>query len=115
MLPNLCGHPGIRRNVEEILNDPDFKKIRMLWEQMEFWKELALDESVPEDSRIYPANKFIEITDIAVKSWNRLKEKYGPFPEPNYNKIRNTLAQDGIELTVDQIERILKENEPYPD
>lgn len=98
-------------------NDPDAQKYFLLQEQLELWNERVHDESLSRKEREYAENKYIEIAQKAInalKSFNdRWDEENGPLPEPDteiVQKVQNKLANKGIEVTLDEIKDMLKDD-----
>lgn len=110
--------------VEELMDDPDWREYRRLYEQVELWRERAFDESLTAEERSHAEKRYIEVVQKASAAMHRLNERHeavdGPLPEyleeEVYRNVRNQIAQrEGIELTVEEVKELIHGDDDDPE
>lgn len=103
--------------IEDMENDPNIKKYKLLQEQLEFWKERFYDNTLDKEQKIRAETKYAEIMKESIshlEKFNRYwDEVAGPLPhldDEALNHIRKQFAEKGIEVTADELKELLEED-----
>lgn len=101
-------------NIEELQDDPDWNAYEFNRKKAEFWRNKVSHEDLPGKEQMKAENKYIEYTNKASEAIRRLnakmEEAHGPLPPldmQDFQTVRNQLAEQGHELTIEEIQELL--------
>jgi hypothetical protein len=99
-------------------NDPDKKQFFALKEQMELWRIRSCDEELTQQERDHAENKYIDLLKVAYDALKRFNDRWdkelGPLPEldmETLQSVRERMANDGMEVTIDELRELLNEED----
>jgi hypothetical protein len=115
----------IRRNMSEYEefdpdNDPDRRQYFILREQMEFWREQCYNEDATIEQLAHAERKHEDLIRRSAEALDRFnkrcEEHFGPILLEDLDDeilqiVRNKLAGDGMEVTLDELKEALEDEE----